>query len=131
LLLNTISNKDFSYKGFQIKLLLFSLLLYSQNYLFLLFFGSGFGFSLLEFLMLYALISLFSKSRYFKAYLLVLQGLYLIHFTFIVYFGTHVHSSDIYLFFTHITETFETLGTLYEVGFYPFVVGMTSLLSCL
>ncbi|MDK9692776.1 MAG: sulfatase-like hydrolase/transferase [Sulfurimonas sp.] len=78
--------------------------------------------------MLYALISLFSKSRYFKAYLLVLQGLYLIHFTFIVYFGTHVHSSDIYLFFTHITETFETLGTLYEVGFYPFlVVGVTSL----
>lgn len=77
--------------------------------------------------MLFALASLFSKSRYFKAYLLILQGLYLVHFTFIGYFGTHVHSSDIYLFFTHITETFETLGTLYEVGLYPlFVVVVTS-----
>lgn len=77
--------------------------------------------------MLFALVSLFSKSRYLKAYLLVLQGLYLVHFTFIGYFGTYVRSSDIYLFFTHITETFETLGTLYEVGLYPlFVVGVTS-----
>jgi len=77
--------------------------------------------------MLLALVSLFSKSRYFKNSLFVLQSLYFIHFTFISYFGTQVHSSDIYLFFTHITETFETLGTLYEVVLYPLlVVGITS-----
>lgn len=77
--------------------------------------------------MLVAVISLFSKSHYFKVYLLILQSLYLVHFTFIAYFGVHVRTSDIYLFFTHIAETFETLGTLYEVGLYPlFVVGVTS-----
>ncbi|MDD2651965.1 MAG: sulfatase-like hydrolase/transferase [Sulfurimonas sp.] len=77
--------------------------------------------------MLFALLSLFSKSNYFKILLIALESLYLIHFTFIAYFGTHVRSSDVYLFFTHITETFETLGTLYEMVLYPlFVVGVTS-----
>lgn len=80
--------------------------------------------------MLFATLCLFSKSHYFKAYLLVLQSLYLVHFTFMAYFGVHVRTSDIYLFFTHITETFETLGTLYEVGLYPFlVVGVTSFVA--
>ncbi len=77
--------------------------------------------------MLFALVSLFSKSNYFKIFLIALESLYLVHFTFIVYFGASVRSSDIYLFFTHITETFETLETLYEVVLYPFfVVGVTS-----
>lgn len=76
--------------------------------------------------MLFALVSIFSKSNYFKIFLIALESLYLIHFTFIAYFGVLVRSSDIYLFFTHITETFETLGALYEVVLYPlFVVGMT------
>ena len=121
----------FRLKGNQIKLLLISLLLYLQNYLFLLFFKSNFEFSLLEFLTLFSVVSLFSKSRYFKTLLVLLQSLYLIHFIFISYFGNQILYTDIYLFFTHIEETFESLALLYEIVLYPLVITSATLFAAL
>lgn len=56
-----------------------------------------------------------------------MQSLYLTHFIFISYFGNQISYTDIYLFFTHITETFETLATLSGIIFYPlFIIAFTS-----
>lgn len=48
----------------------------------------------------------------FTSYLLIFLAL--IENSFFSYFGRHTNSSDIYLFFTHISETFETF---FEVSF--------------
>ncbi len=56
-----------------------------------------------------------------------MQSFYLIQFVFISYFGNTIGHTDIYLFFTHITETFESIFFLYEIVFYPlFIVVATS-----
>jgi len=85
-----------------------------------------FEFSLLEFLILFLMLSLFSKSKQFKIYILILQSLYLIHFIFISYFGNQIQYTDIYLFFTHITETFESIAALYDIVFYPLLIVATT-----
>jgi len=72
------------------------------------------------------MLSLFSKSKQFKIYILILQSLYLIHFIFISYFGNQIQYTDIYLFFTHITETFESIAALYDIVFYPLLIVATT-----
>jgi len=62
--------------------------------------------------------------------LLILQSFYLTHFLFISYFGNNIKYTDIYLFFTHITETFESLAVLGNIIFYPlFIIAFTSFIT--
>ncbi len=76
--------------------------------------------------MLFSVLSLFSKSKQFKIFILIIQSFYLIHFIFISYFGNQIQYTDIYLFFTHITETFESVATLYDITFYPLLIVATT-----
>ena len=76
--------------------------------------------------MLFSTVSLFSKSKQFKIFILIIQSFYLIHFIFISYFGNQIQYTDIYLFFTHITETFESVAALYDITFYPLLMVSTT-----
>jgi len=89
---------------------LFSLVFYSQNFFFSLFSAFVFVPSLSEFITLYLLVLIISKSSYSKFIFSIWSSLYLIHFSFISFFGREIASSDIYLFFTHIVETYETFS---------------------
>lgn len=55
----------------------------------------------------------------------MLQTLYLIHFIFISYFGNGILYSDIYLFFTHLNETFESVSVIYKITLYPLLIVLT------
>ncbi|MEK6659806.1 MAG: sulfatase-like hydrolase/transferase [Campylobacterota bacterium] len=72
--------------------------------------------------MLFSTVSLFSKLKRFKIFILIIQIFYLIHFIFISYFGNPIQYTDIYLFFTHITETFESVTAIYDITFYPLLI---------
>lgn len=106
------------------KYLLLSFLLYFQNLIFSLFSPFIFIPNPIEFILILLIIILLSKIKYFKPLILIWQALYVIHFSFISYFGSNVTSTDIYLFFTHITETFETLANMYQIIFIPAAIAM-------
>lgn len=102
--------------------LLFSFVFYMQNLIYSLFSNFIFVPNLLEFLLVYILVLIISKTPYPKVIFASWQILYLIHFSFISFFARNITSSDIYLFFTHIVETYETLA--YTLHIY---VGATTL----
>ena len=101
-----------------------ALVFYFQNLIISFFISFVFIPNIFELLFLFSLILLISKLKYFKFILFVWQLLYLIHFSFIAYFGTTLTYIDIYLFFTHISETFETLFSMYDVLFIPFIFSL-------
>ena len=102
--------------------LLFSFLLYSQNFLFSLFSAFVFVPSLGGFITIYLLVLLISKSSYSKLIFFIWMFIYLIHFSFISFFGREITSSDIYLFFTHLVETYETFAYTLHIYLGAFIL---------
>ncbi|MEA3330976.1 MAG: hypothetical protein U9Q29_04700, partial [Campylobacterota bacterium] len=106
------------------KLFILALVLYFQNFFFSLFASFVFIPSFIEFASVYILVLLISKTEYKKSLFLFWQFLYLIHFGFISFFGRIITSSDIYLFFTHIVETYETFIYTLDIFIVPFIITM-------
>lgn len=106
--------------------ILLASLLYLQNLLFS--FSGDFSFipNFLEFLQIYLLILIISKLKYSKQILFLWLFLYFIHFSFINFFGKVITQYDIYLFFTHIEETFETFLSLLDIFVVPFLILIVS-----
>ena len=88
--------------------LVLALLLYTQNIIFSFFAVSVFIPSLIELVLLFFILLLLSYCRYQKLIISLWLSLYLMHFSFMSYFGQSITPSDIYLFFTHVSESYET-----------------------
>ena len=110
---------------------LLTFLIYFQNLIFSLFFNFPFIPTIFEFILVFIISYLIIKSKYPKTFFSLWQLLYLIHFSFISFFGTTINSTDIYLFFTHIQETFETAVFSLELFTKPFVITFLTLIFIL
>ncbi len=99
-----------------------AILFYLQNFIVSLFLSFIFIPNIFEFLTLLLLVLLLSKLKYYKQLLYTWQLLYFIQFSFIAYFTTTITYIDIYLFFTHIEETFETFISLYNILLVPIII---------
>jgi glucan phosphoethanolaminetransferase (alkaline phosphatase superfamily) len=91
------------------RLFFLSILFYFQNIIISFFTNFSFIVNIFEFSFIYILVLSISKFKYSKQILYFWQSFYLIHFIFLTYFGSIVTYIDIYLFFTHIEDTFTTL----------------------
>lgn len=103
--------------------LFISLLIYSQNFIFSIISKSEFYISIYEFLAIYSVVLLISKIQRFKNIIFaIIQVLYFIHFSFINYFGRDITKSDMYLFFTHQDETYDSLLDILYILTIPFTI---------
>ncbi|MEA1891864.1 MAG: sulfatase-like hydrolase/transferase [Campylobacterota bacterium] len=102
----------------------FALLFYMQNFIFSLFASFTFVPTILEFILIYLLILLISKTSYPKTFFTIWQSLYLMHFSFMSFFGRVITSSDIYLFFTHLRETYETFIYTLDIYMLAFIISL-------
>ncbi|MBT3280983.1 MAG: sulfatase-like hydrolase/transferase [Campylobacteraceae bacterium] len=102
-------------------LFLLALFFYLQNIVISLFVPFVFIPNIFEFLLLYILLLIISKFKYSKSILYSWQIAYLIHFSFLSYFGSTLTYIDIYLFFTHIEDTFLTLFNIHNILIIPFI----------
>lgn len=111
-------------------LLFFSIFFYLQNFFISFFINFVFVPTLLEFLAVFIIVLFLARFKYFKLYMILWQVLYLIHFSFIAYFGKTITYIDIYLFFTHIDETFESLFAMVDTVMIPlyFTIGIVFVL---
>lgn len=101
------------------KIFLLSLLFYSQNLFISFFISFVFIPTIIEFLLIVLIVLLINRLPFSKVFFIIWQLLYLIQFSFISYFGQSLSYVDIYLFFTHIDETFESLIPMYEIFLIP------------
>ena len=108
-----------------------ALALYFQNIAFSLVSNFVFIPSFLEFLAVLSLVVIISRYRFHKYIFSFWILLYFIHFSFISYFGVTITVNDIYLFFTHSIESFETFFYTLEIYFTPFIISIFSLLIVL
>ena len=108
-----------------------ALALYFQNIAFSLVSNFVFIPSFLEFLAVLSLVIIISRYRFHKYIFSFWIFLYFIHFSFISYFGVTITVNDIYLFFTHSIESFETFFYTLDIYFTPFIISIFSLLIVL
>ncbi len=109
------------------KYIFLALLLYGQNIIFSFFSPFVFVPSLVEFSLLFLILFLLSYCRYQKLLIVLWITLYFLHFSFMSYFGETISPSDIYLFSTHITETYETFVDTLNIYFFAFSIYMITL----
>lgn len=106
-----------------------SLLLYLQNFIYTFFSNSIFIPSLIEFFTIFFIVLLISKvNRYKNIIFIFIQSIYFIHFSFISYFGKDVTHIDMYLFITHITDTFETFFDILYIFTTPLIITLAVLI---
>ncbi len=95
---------------------------YTQNIILSLFTPFIFIPSAIEFFSIVLLVFIISQTKYYKIILISWLFLYFTHFSFISFFGSTISSTDIYLFFTHISESYETFIYTVDKYLFPFML---------